>query len=214
MEIKDILPILGVALGWGLSELGGAIKARAARARAIRKSITALYKLNFEMLQIKMAQEFYKNNNPSSLAEWERGRQRSFEQYSDVTDETKKNIDEAVSLISQEYPLIAFRLGEAINKYNFLRNRKLDSFVEKQEVYMKMLSGFELGQIASQHIVEKTIFKLAFKVDIVLWAQLKLDTKKFKKNVKNGDLVHSSQIFSRKKSNKSSQQDAASGASA
>ncbi len=214
MEFKDVLPILGVAIGWGLSELGGAIKARVARTRAIRKSITALYKLNFEMLQIKMAQEFYKNNNPSSLAEWERGRQRSFEQYSDVTNGHKIKIDESISLISQEYPLLAFRLEEAINKYNFIRNRKLDSFVQKQEVYMKMLSGFELGQIASQHIVEKTIFKLAFKVDFLLWVQLKLDTRNFKKTVKNGDLVHSSQIFGGKKSNKSSQQDAASGASA
>ncbi len=202
MEIKEILPIFGVALGWGLSELGGAIKARAARARTIRKSITALYKLNFEMLQIKMAQEFYKSNNPSSLPEWEKGRQRSFEQYSDITDETKKNIDEAVSLISQEYPLIAFRLGEAINKYNFLKSRKLDSFVEKQEDYMKLLSGFELSQVSAQYIVEKTVFNLAFKVDIVLWAQLKLDAKKFKKNIKNGDLVHSSQIFGKKTSNK------------
>ena len=214
MELKEVLPILGVAVGWGLSELGGAIKVRAARGRAIREAITALYKLNFEMLQIKMAQEFYKNSNPSSLVEWERGRQRSFEQYSDLSDETKKKIDNAVCLISQEYPLLAFRLGEAINKYNFLRNRKLDSFVEKKEVYMKMLSGFEVGQIASQHIVENTIFKLAFKVDIALWMQLKLDIRKFKKNVRKGDLVHSDQIFRRKKSNKSSQQDVASGASA
>ena len=116
-----------------------------------------------------------------------------------------KKVDEAVSLISQEYPLLAFRLGEAISKYNFIRERKLDSFVENNEMYMKMLSSFELGQMASQYMVENTIFKLAFKVDIVLWVQLKLDTKKFKKNVKNGDLVHSSQILDRKKYNKSSQ---------
>lgn len=184
MELKEVLPILGVALGWGLSELGGAIKARDARSRAIKQSITALYKLNFEMLQIKMAQEFYKNSSPSSLAEWERGRQRSFEQYSDMSDETKNKIREAISLISQEYPLLAFRLGESIKQYEFIRNRKLDSFVDKQDIYMKMLSGFEVGQLAAQHVVEKTIFVLALKADLILWIKLKWDTKKYKKILK------------------------------
>jgi hypothetical protein len=206
MEFKDVLPIFGVAVGWGLSELGGAIKARASRARAIKQSITALYKLNSEMLQVKMSQEYYKNSSPHSLSEWERGRQRAFDQYSDLSDETQKKLNEAVTLISQEYPLLAFRLSDSITKYNFIRVRKLDVFISKTEVYLKMLAGFELGQLAHQHTVESTLFKLAFRIDLVLWISLKLDMRKYKKGILKGDLVHSSQIFGGEKKPKPSQQ--------
>ena len=199
MEMKDLLPVIGVALGWGLSELGGFLKARSSRARSIKQAITTLYKLNFEMLQVRMSQENYKNLNPTSLEEWERGRQRAFENYIDLSPNTLDKIKESILLISQEYPLIAFRLDRAISTYCLIKGKKLDSFVTNKEVYLKMLGGFETTQLGSQYIVEETIFKLAFKVDFLLWVQFKLDTKKYKKNIQKGDLVHSSQAFGGKK---------------
>ncbi|HAS8600527.1 TPA: hypothetical protein I7783_21490, partial [Vibrio vulnificus] len=199
MEIKDLLPILGVALGWGLSELGGFMKNRAARARTIKQAIATLYKLNFDMLQVKRAQEYYKSNAPSDLATWERGRQRSFQKHLNFSEKTLGKINESVSLISQEYPLLAFRLDGAISAYTSIINSKLDSAIDNKDLYMTMLGKIEVSQLASQAIVEKTIFTLAFRVDFLLWVSLKLDMRKFKQGINKGDLVHSSQVFRGKK---------------
>ncbi|MBB1426316.1 hypothetical protein H5181_07545 [Shewanella sp. SG44-2] len=197
MEFKDLLPIVGVALGWGLSELGGFIKFRATKARSVKQAIATLYKLNFDMLQVKLAQEYYKNNS-SDLEDWERGRNRSFEKYLNLPEAAIVKVNESITLISQEYPLLAFRLDGAISQYMFIKNRNLNSFVDDKKVYMKMLTGFEVSQLGAQHIVEKIIFSLAFKVDLILWINLKLDMRKYKKGIKQGDLIHSSQVFSTK----------------
>ena len=78
-------------------------------------------------------------------------------------------------------------------------NSKLDSAIDNKDLYMTMLGKIEVSQLASQAIVEKTIFKLAFRVDFLLWVSLKLDMRKFKQGINKGDLVHSSQVFRGKK---------------
>ena len=102
-------------------------------------------------------------------------------------------------MISQEYPLLAFRLDGAISAYTSIINSKLDSAIDSKDLYMTMLGKIEVSQLASQAIVEKTIFTLAFRVDFLLWVSLKLDMRKFKQGINKGDLVHSSQVFRGKK---------------
>ncbi len=192
-----MLPILGVAVGWVLSELAGAVKSRSQRKRSLRKAITSLYKLNFEMLEVKSAQEFAKNQN-SDIKEWERGRQRAFTHYANNSEGFEKELDEAVMLVSEEYPLLAVNLDQRIRKYRFLKGKNLDDFTKNEAIYMKLLSGNEAGQLIAQHVVEKSLLKVAFKVDFVLWCSLKLDIRKFKKSIESGDLIHSSQVFKNK----------------
>ena len=197
MEIKDMLPILGVAIGWFLSEVAGAVKSRNLRRRSLRKAITSLYKLNFEMLEVKGAQEYTKNLS-TEIKDWERGRQRAFSQYADNSKEFEKELDDAVMLVSEEYPLIAVKLSQFIRKYRFLKTKNLDGFVDKESIYMHLLAGNETGQLAAQYVVESSLLKVAFRVDLWLWCTLKLDIRKFKKGIKSGDLVHSSQEFKKK----------------
>lgn len=202
MGLEHLIPIIGVAVGWGLSEFSNAFQGRTARVRAVRKAISTLYKINCEMLQVKISQEFYKNNFPKDVAQWERGRKRAFEKFFDNSDEALQKIDKAISLIAEYYPLLSFRLSEAIQKYRFLCDRSLESFTNDSETYIKMLSGFEMGQMVSQYSVEKIVLNLAFRSDIFLWMSLKKDIKNFKKNIKADDLVHFSQILDKSRSNK------------
>ncbi|CAM3250859.1 hypothetical protein [Vibrio diazotrophicus] len=200
MEIKDILPILGVAIGWFLSEVAGAVKSKNLRRRSLRKAITSLYKLNFEMLEVKSVQEYTKNLS-SEIKDWERGRQRAFSQYADNSKEFEKELDDAVMLVSEEYPLIAVKLSQFIRKYRFIKTKNLNGFTDKESIYMQLLSGNETGQLAAQYVVENSLLKVAFRVDFWLWCTLKLDIRKFKKGIKSGDMIHSSQAF-KKQSNK------------
>lgn len=202
MEIKDLLPIAGVAIGWGLSEVAGTLKARSLRRRMLRKAITSLYKLNFEMIEVKGMQEHYKNSS-SNLKHWEHGRQRSFETYADNSDAFHKEIDDAISLISEDFPLMAFQLSQFVKKYRYIKTRKLGAFVGQPKVYMTMLSGLETGQLGAQHIIESTILKIALKIDVLLWWSLYKNIKKFKKTIAKGDLVHGSQVVGMKKTDSS-----------
>ncbi|CAH7045935.1 conserved hypothetical protein [Vibrio chagasii] len=201
MELKDILPILGVAIGWFLSEVAGAVKSRNLRRRSLRKAITSLYKLNFEMLEVKGAQEYTKNLT-TEIKDWERGRQRAFVQYADNSKEFEKELNEAVLLVSEEYPLIAVKLSQFIRKYRFIKSKNLDAFTDKESIYMHLLAGNETGQLGAQHVIESNLLKIALKVDVWLWCTLKLDIRKFKKGIKSGDLIHSSQAFKKKSRNK------------
>ncbi|WP_206779846.1 hypothetical protein, partial [Vibrio vulnificus] len=201
VEIKDILPILGVAIGWFLSEVAGAVKSRNLRRRSMRKAITSLYKLNFEMLEVKGVQEYTKNLS-TELKDWERGRQRAFSQYADNSQEFEKELDEAVMLVSEEYPLIAVKLSQFIRKYRFIKTKSLDGFIDKEAIYLQLLAGNETGQLAAQYVVENSLLKVAFRVDFWLWCTLKLDIRKFKKGIKSGDMIHSSQAFNKKSGKK------------
>ncbi len=195
MEFKELLPVICVAFGWGLSEFANALRSRTTRLRSVRRAITTLCQLNFEMLQIKMSQEFYKNSFPDSIEEWNRGRKKAFENQYDSSIKTEGKIDEAISLISEEFPLVAYRLNKAVKLYRFQKNANLDRFLEKKELYLKMLTSLEVSQISAQGIVEEIMLYLAFKVDIFLWLSLKSEIRKFKKSIENGDLIHFSQII-------------------
>jgi hypothetical protein len=194
VDLKDILPIVGVAIGWGLSEIAGAVKSRSHRRRSLRKAIYSLYKLNLEILEVKGMQEHIKNES-TDLSEWESGRQHAFCNYADNSDQFAKELDDAVMLISEDYPLIAVKLSQYIRKYRYIKKKKLNHFTDDESQYMTLLTGNEVGQLLAQHFIENSILKIAFRVDLKLWLSIKIELKKFKKNIKSGDIVHSSQII-------------------
>ncbi|QTH70310.1 hypothetical protein [Pseudoalteromonas xiamenensis] len=211
MEFKELLPVIGVAIGWSLSEISSYLRGRGESLKSLGKAISNLYFLNMEMVQIKLAIEKHKNMS-SDIKEWERYRQRAFKEYVSKDPEFPVRLNASIDYISEQYPIEGFKLRELVNKYEFMKNKSLEPFLENEKLYVTMLSGYEAGFMGYQYILERSIKSLAKRHSIIEWLKLEFHLRRMKKSNDPKDLVFGSQIVgrkSKKKSNKNIKEDAA-----
>lgn len=188
MEFKDFLPALGIALGWLLGE-GSALGKRAVdRKRTLGKAVSLLYFLCLEMVQLKMAQEFNKNST-TDIKEWERTRRRSFEEYAEKNPDFLKSLMSTAEAVGEYYPIEAYHLREVVSKYEFIKSKSLERFVENETLYVAMLSSYEVGFLAYQYKLEKILRFLAFRQSKITWVRIRLHFWKMRRNVSPGDII-------------------------
>jgi hypothetical protein len=214
LEFKELLPVIGVAIGWSLSEISSYLRGRGESLKHLGRAISNLYFLNMEMIQIKLAVEKYKNRS-TNIEEWERYRQRAFKEYVSKDPEFNGRLNRSIDFVSESYPIEGFKLREIVNKYEFMKGKSLDPFLKNQDLYVTMLSAYETGFMGYQYALEKSIRSLAKRHSIVEWLKLELHLYKMKRVNDPNDLVFGSQVIgrkSKKKSNKSSKRDAVTGA--
>ena len=193
MEFKDLLPIFGVAVGWFLSEASAFGKRSMERRKAIGRSISVLYFLCLEMVQIKMAQERFKDMS-QDVKQWERYRQRCFKEYTNQDPEFPKRVESSVDAVAEFYPIEAYHLREITTKYQFLKSKSLKPFTDNQDLYLAMLSGYEMGHIAYQHKLEHIVRFLAFQHSTITWLRMRLHFRRVRKQLPDNDLVFLEQI--------------------
>lgn len=198
MELKDYLPLIGVAAGWLLSEGSSFGKRAIERKRTVGKAISILYFLCLEMIQLKMAQEKFKNNT-SDIKEWERLRQRSLEKYTSQSPELVKRLSETADAVGEYYPIESYHLREVLNKYSFIKDKSLEPFLHDQEAYIAALSAYETGFMAYQFQLEKILRFLAFRHSKLIWIRLRLHFWRIQRQVPKGDVVFFQQIKRKKK---------------
>jgi len=198
MELKDYLPLIGVGVGWLLSEGSAFGKRSIERKRTVGKAISVLYFLCLEMIQLKMAQERFKNTS-DDIKEWERLRQRSFEKYTVQDPEFFKSLTATVDAIGEYYPIEAYNLREIVNKYEFMKSKSLEKLTSSPALYMTTLSGYEAGFMAYQHKLELILRFLAFRQSKVIWFRIRLHFWRMRKQVPKGDVVFFQQVNGRKK---------------
>lgn len=211
MEFKELLPVIGVAIGWSLSEISSYLRGRGESLKSLGKAISNLYFLNMEMVQIKLAIEKHKNMS-KEIKEWERYRQRAFRNYVSKDPEFPARLNASIDYISEQYPIEGFKIRELVNKYEFMKGKSLEPFLENQQLYVTVLSSYEAGFMGYQYILEKSIRSLAKRHSIIEWLKMELHLRRMKKSNDPNDLVFGSQILgrkSKKKSNKNIKEDAA-----
>jgi hypothetical protein len=198
MELKDFLPLFGIAVGWLLAE-GSAFGKRAIeRKRTIGKSLSVLYFLFMEMVQLKMAQEGFKNLG-NDVKEWERLRQRSFEKYTSQDAAFVERLNTAVDSLGEYYPIEAYKLREILTKYQFVKSKKLDVVTTNPSLYITTLSTYELGYMAHQYQLELIIRFLAFRQSKLLWARIRYKFWRMRSRVPKGDMIFLQQVTRTKK---------------
>lgn len=188
MELKDLLPLLGIAIGWLLAE-GSAFGKRAIeRKRTVGKGLSVLYFLFMEMVQVKTAQERFKDL-ANDVKEWERLRQRSFEKYTSQDAAFVERVNATADSLGEYYPIEAYKLREVLTKYQFVKNKKLDVFTASPKLYVATLSAYELGYMAHQYQLELIIRFLAFRQSKLLWARIRYQFWRMRTRVPKGDMV-------------------------
>jgi hypothetical protein len=198
MDLKDFLPLIGVAVGWFLNEAGAFAKRAIERKRAIGKAIALLYFLCLEMVQLKTVQESFKNMS-TDVKEWERLRQRSFEKYTLNDPEFLKKLEATVDSIAEYYPIKAYELRELLAKYQFMKSKSLDVFTPVPETYISALSAYETGFLIYQFQLERLLRFLAFRHSKISWMQIRVHFWNMRRRVKSGDMVFFQQIKRKKR---------------
>ncbi len=188
MDIKDFLPLIGIAIGWFLAEGSAYGKRAIERRKTVGKTISVLYFLFLEMVQLKTAQEKFKNLS-SDVKEWERLRQRSFEKYTIQEAAFVERLNTAADSLGEYYPIEAYKLREVLNKYQFSKTKKLDVFTADAGLYLATLSNYELGYLAYQYQLEIIIRFLAFRQSKLLWVRIRYNFWLLRRRVPSGDIV-------------------------
>ncbi|BFM22139.1 hypothetical protein [Gilvimarinus japonicus] len=198
MDFKDFLPVVGIILGWLLSETSSYLKGRDSSFKSTGQAISNFYMLYMEMVQVKMAYEKYKNMT-SDIKVWEHGRQRAFKEYTSKDPNFSSRLSTSIDYIAEFAPLEAFQLREIISKYEFMKSRDLNVFLKSEKLYLSMLSGYETGFLGYQFLLEKSIRKLAQRHSVFEWLKIEIRIRAIKKYTDPKDMVFGSQVLKKKK---------------
>jgi hypothetical protein len=193
------LPLIGVAIGWSLNEIGAFTKRAIERKRTLGKAIAVLYFLYLEMVQLKTVQENFKNMT-TDVKEWERLRKRSFEKYTLNDPEFLKKLEATADAVAEFYPLKAYELRELLSKYQFIKSKSLDALMPSEEAYVAVLSAYEAGFLVYQHKLERLLRFLIFRHSKVEWIRVRMHFWKLRSRVPKGDLVFYEQLRRPRKS--------------
>lgn len=193
MDLKDVLPLLGILVGWGLAEGSAFGKRSIERRRVIGRALSLLYFLFHEMVQVKQAQEYAKNQS-QDVHEWERTRQRAFAQYTVSSDEHSQKLAKTADELGEYFPIEAYRLRQLLWQYEFVKTRKLDLFAKRPKAYLAVLSSYEMSYLIYQYQLELLLRFLAFRQRKWLWLRLRYQLWRMQRATPKGDIVFIQQM--------------------
>jgi len=185
IEMKYIIPLIGVFLGWILSTLTSLFKEQNENQRRLGKAIVRLDNFNHEKIKLIRHIEYLKDLAGINK-EFEDLRKRAWGKYVFPEDDYKA-IQESIDDISGLYPMIGIKLKVLVDSHLFSKKMKFDNSVANSfDTYIKLLSAFEATFELEQKEVQKVLFKLCFKHGIITWLRMKRKYIKFNKNQVNG----------------------------
>src|SRR5437868_7113682 len=144
METKDILPLVGVAIGWLLKAVSDTFSHRSERHARIGKVMVRLFQLHDELRRLRMHQDYMKDR-PASWEDYEKFRFRAARRYLEKRGDTSKTIDEAVDLVSGRWPFDAVDLGHIKVILTGYHSVDLAAVSSNSEKYVKALSSLEVS---------------------------------------------------------------------
>lgn len=240
MEIKYIVPVLGVVLGWLLSQLSGAFLLAREDRRLRSSAIPPMMDLYFQQYRIDKILEFFNLKLGDSLEQLhqlaeagkipKQHRETIFNQLFTAFEKTRQvnvdlpsknketlfsSIEKAVDSLSKVDAISAYKLSRLSNEFALMLEIK---FPEEQlnpkhylEVHGNLLSIFRSDIINLRSLILKNAFKVGIVELIKIYLLLKSEEKQLNDTPK--DVIE--EVIKSTKTNKSSQQDASkTGASA
>lgn len=164
-DLKYLIPLIGVLIGWLLTSFTGLLKGITEKQKILAKALTQLHFLYREQVKVLDHFEWLKDTYGIS-PEYEKMRLRAMERYVLNNDNLKISLDIA-SEVSAVYPLTAMNLKGLIENYAFSQKMHFFSSSQDEELYLKLLSMFEVAFELEHKQLRKIIFKLAFGHSIV-----------------------------------------------
>lgn len=186
-DLKYLLPVIGVLIGWLLNSLTGFLKGITEKQKILAKALTQLHFLYLEQAKVLNHFEWLKDTfgiNPK----YEKMRFRAMERYVLNNDNFKISLD-IVNEVSAIYPMTAIDLKGLIENYSSVQKMQLTSSSQDKELYLKLLSLFEVAFELEHEQLRKIIFKLAFGHSIITLLKMKLNYYKMDKAIKPVDIT-------------------------
>lgn len=171
-DLKYIIPLVGVILAWVLTSAGNFYQSLNTNKKIIGKSLVQLYFFYVERIKIMSLFEFLKDCH--GLGEdYERARKKYVERYS-LSNQAIKESLETINEISSLYPFIGFQLKSIIESYSLTQKMSFKAIVlnEEKDMYIKLLSIYEVSLEIENKILKKIILTLSFKRGFLTWIKM------------------------------------------
>ena len=161
MELKDLLPLGGVAVGWLLKELSDSIRRGAETRATLGAALLGLLDLDGELRRLGMALAFQKNR-PITWEQYETIRRATARRYLTRTDPTKA-VEAAVAALARVNPVQASQLRDLPTMLAMFHATSLQALSRDAdtEQYVKMLSLLEVSVDVAEHALKRTVLRLA-----------------------------------------------------
>jgi hypothetical protein len=178
MEVLNfILPVVGVITGWFLNETSNYIKGRNESKKPISRALSEILDIRHSVYGFSKSLYYFKNkfNIPDEL--WPIIRTIISDKYP-VTIDISNRYNTAVDLISENEPILAYRLRskDLITKLSSILNEINNKNDTDFETYKTLLEQNLLEQINPE--LERTALILAWKHSIITWIKIKLFLRK------------------------------------
>jgi hypothetical protein len=174
MDIKDILPLVGVAFGWFLKELSDGFRQSSAEHARVGKVLVLIYQLHDELRRLKIHQEFIKDR-PGSWTEYEQFRVRTARRYLDQRGNIQETVAEAVDLVSGRWPFDAVELGHIKVILTWYHKTDLSALASDHDRYLKALSSLEVSLDMAEQLLRRLVLKLARMHSLFTWIRVRWD---------------------------------------
>lgn len=180
MNIKDLLPLVGVLVGWALKELSDYLRERGQDRKEVGRALMGLLQLNDELQRLKMYQE-YRKDRASGWEQYERFRVQTAKRYLARTDPAQ-SVQSAIDVLAGHSPVDAVNVRDMAILLKLSQNLSLETVCkDDDEAYVKWLSTLETAFDVSEHILRTFILKLAWSHGPVTWLKVRLSWRR-KKN--------------------------------
>jgi hypothetical protein len=162
---------LGVLIGWLLTSLTGFLKNVYDKKKILGKSLMQLDYLRFEQKKLFWYFDYLKEKFGIN-SQYEKMRFRGMQRYVLNNDNFKISI-ETINELATVYPLTAMQLKLLIENYSFSKKMTLSESASSSDIYVKLLSMFEVALEIEHNQLEKIIFKVAWGHSFKTWIQIK-----------------------------------------
>lgn len=177
MEVKDLLPVLGIILGWVLSELSKYFRESNVDRKLINRIVSELLFVRYETYQFivfsKGAIEIHGYGQDA-----ERERQRLMNKHLISLDSIVDSYEDLFDSIASYDPILAKKFIHQITILSRTQEIKLNEVSKIPEIYEDIISDLNIVHNKSIECIDKVILKLSFKSSLVLWISIRKELKK------------------------------------
>jgi hypothetical protein len=173
-EYEYILPLIGVIIGWVLTEISHYFQNRKQDRKIIREAVYAIIDLKFRLEQearlLKAAVESDLSNNQNN-----RMISAFLENEKDGFDKINSDLEASVKIVASIDPFIALELRIAVNENLYTSNYDLAKDEEIKKLYLE--SQLKISELFSIYL-HKTLKKILWKADKMLFLRYYIQKKK------------------------------------
>jgi len=194
VETKDILPLIGVLIGWLLKELSDTLRHKSQQRVELGSALVGLMQLDAELSRLSTFLEFHKNRD-ISWEEYEKIRRETAERYLKRTDPVKA-VESAVIQLARHDPTQASSLKDIPQLLTAFHQIGLQPISANTADYIKWLSTLEVIVQMSETVLKKLILRLAWLHGPLTWCRVKLQWRRQRSSLAKKNRQFTEQLIS------------------